>query len=403
MTPTAFHGDIVLLSTAEWANPFWTNKQHTALELARSGSRVFYIDSLGLRQPTATSRDLKRLCLRLLRAFRPPRQVASNLWVWSPLIVPAAHQPLIQLLNQFLLGIGLDFWLCCLGLKKTLLWTYSPITLKLLRREDYAMVVYHCVDDIASQPGMDARAIRSSEIQLCTLADLVFVTSQDLLASRGPLNVANTYYFPNVVDYEHFASCSRADDRGFAFKDLPLLGCSPCIGFVGAISSYKVDFQLLRHLAESKPDWSFVLIGSIGEGDPHTDASLLEGLANLHLVGPRRYQELPYHLAAFDVALIPAPMNAYTRAMFPMKFFEYLAAGVPVVATPLPALQEFGDCFLQASSPAGFAEAIQLILDGSSPVDAERCDQVARAYSYRTRTDWMLRHVGGRMITREPS
>jgi glycosyltransferase involved in cell wall biosynthesis len=395
---TVFRGDVVLLSTAEWANPFWTNKQHTALQLARLGCRVFYVDSLGLRRPTATAKDFKRLFQRLLRAFRPPRRAAAGVWVWSPLLVPAARHSWLKALNRIVLRVGLAFWLLILGFRKAVLWTYNPITSTLLRLQDYRLVVYHCVDDIAAQPGMDAAGIWASEQQLCEAADLVFVTSKELLASRASLNPANTYYYPNVVDYAHFARGGSPD--GSTPADL-LGSCpSPRIGFVGAISSYKVDFLLLRELAEANPQWSFVLLGSVGEGDPLTDPALLEGLANLHLLGPRSYADLPAYMAAFDVALIPAPINAYTRAMFPMKFFEYLAAGAPVVATPLPALEDFGDVFLQASTPAQFTAAIASILEGQSGLNPEHADRLARAYSYRERTQWMLQHLTDKLSSR---
>jgi glycosyltransferase involved in cell wall biosynthesis len=205
----------------------------------------------------------------------------------------------------------------------------------------------------------------------------------------------NTYYYPNVVDYSHFAN------RCFVDASLPVDVVERChaprVGFVGAISSYKVDFELLRQLAEANPWWSFVLIGSVGEGDPCTESSLLKGLDNLHLLGSRSYDDLPAYMASFDVALIPAPINSYTRSMFPMKFFEYLAAGVPVVATPLPALVEFSEFHLQASTPEQFSAAIASIVEGQSGLNLERCRDLARAYSYRQRTLWMLQHLALRL------
>jgi glycosyltransferase involved in cell wall biosynthesis len=390
-----FRGDVLMLSTAEWANPFWTNKQHTALQLSRFGCRVFYVDSLGLRRPTATARDLKRLAQRLLRALQPPRRVAPGVWVWSPLLVPAARKRWLKALNRIVLQIGLKCWLLLLGFRKAVLWTYNPITATLLSLADYRLVVYHCVDDIASQPGMDASGIRASEKRLCESADLVFVTSRDLFESRSSFNPSNIHYYPNVVDYAHFAR--RGLVEWFPPSDLLSCGPSPRIGFVGAVSSYKVDFLLLRQLAEANPQWSFVMIGSLGEGDPHSDSALLKGVANIHLLGPRSYGVLPAYMAAFDVALIPAPINNYTRAMFPMKFFEYLAAGVPVVATPLPALEEFSSFYLKAATPAQFTAAIASILEGRSGLNPELSDQLARAYGYKQRTLWMLQHLAAKL------
>ena len=103
--------DIVMLSTAEWDNPFWTNKQHTACSLAQAGHRVFYIESLGLRSPDAGhARDWKRLFKRLLRAFLLPKRVRENLWVWSPLVIPAASSKFSQNINKVLFSVTLGFY-----------------------------------------------------------------------------------------------------------------------------------------------------------------------------------------------------------------------------------------------------------------------------------------------------
>ena len=90
------HRDIVLVSTAEWHHPFWTNKQHTALALARQGCRILYIDSLGLRKPSANHRDLIRIGRRLLRGLRLPEKVHEGIWVCSPLVIPAARRGLFR-------------------------------------------------------------------------------------------------------------------------------------------------------------------------------------------------------------------------------------------------------------------------------------------------------------------
>src|SRR4029078_11049766 len=94
--------DIVLLSTADWDNPFWTNKQHVAQELARRGHRVLYIDSLGLRRPSATGRDLRRVLRRLFPALRRPRAVRDRLWVWSPVVIPLQRFGAVRWINKAL-------------------------------------------------------------------------------------------------------------------------------------------------------------------------------------------------------------------------------------------------------------------------------------------------------------
>jgi glycosyltransferase involved in cell wall biosynthesis len=377
--------DIVLLSTADWDNPFWTNKQHVAQELARRGHRVLYVDSLGLRRPSATGRDLRRILRRLFRALRPPRAVRDRLWVWSPVVIPLQKFSAVRWMNKALLSAGLLLWCALLRIRRQLLWTYNPMTTRLFPASGFDKVVYHCVDEIKAQPGMPSQTIEESEAELLEAAGLCFVTAEHLLETRRALNL-NTHYFPNVADFEHF-SATRAPATTIP-ADLARLP-RPRVGFIGAISGYKLDFALLRHLSQTHPEWSIVLIGEVGEGDPWTDLAPLRSLPNVHLLGPRSYAKLPAYLKGFDVAMLPSALNTYTQGMFPMKFFEYLAAGCPVVSTDLPALRSYAGVATLAKTHDEFVSAIERILTGEAPALGARLG-VAREHTYARRTERMM-------------
>lgn len=377
--------DIVMLSTADWDNPFWTNKQHVAVELARRGHRVLYIDSLGLRRPSVSAHDLGRIARRLAHAARPPREVRERLWVWSPAAIPLQHRALVRALNRQSLAAGLALWTGRLGMRRDVLWTYNPMTTRLFPTRGFRTVVYHCVDEIDAQRGMPAAEIRAAERELLAAADCCFVTAEHLLETRRPL-CANIHYLPNVADFEHFA---KARDAGTEIPaDLARLP-RPRLGFVGAISDQKLDVTLLRRLAAAHPEWSIVLIGKVGEGDPWADVESLRRVRNLYLLGPRPYGTLPAYLKGFDAALLPSALNDYTRGMFPMKFFEYLAAGCPVVSTALPALRAFAHVASLAATHDEFVVALEAALRGRGPpLDARL--SVAREHTYERRTGRML-------------
>ncbi|MEW9898444.1 glycosyltransferase [Chitinivorax sp. PXF-14] len=380
--------DIVLLSTADWDNPFWTNKQHVAVELARRGHKVLYIDSLGLRRPSASAQDLKRIFRRLKKSLRPPQAVRENIWVWSPLVIPFQRYGFIRSLNRVLLNGGLRLWMKWLGIKPQIFWTYNPMTPRLISDKGFTKSIYHCVDEIKAQPGMPTEEIEAAEHELVRGVDLCFVTAEHLLETRKALN-PRTYYFSNVADYEHFAAAR--DSTTPLPADLAAIK-GPRIGFIGAISGYKMDFKLVRAVAEMHPEWSLVLIGKVGEGDPWTDPSILEGLPNLHLIGPRDYDSLPAYLKGFDVAILPAALNEYTKSMFPMKFFEYLAAGKPVVSTRLHALQGYEHVAYLADDARDFAVGIEQALGGRTASVDERLD-VAKEQTYEKRTERMMKLV----------
>lgn len=381
--------DITLLATADWDNPFWTNKQHVAVELAARGHRVLYIDSLGLRRPTLKQRDRRRMLRRLGRGLLPARRVRDNLWVWSPLVLPLQEWRVVRHLNRCALEWGLRLQSRRLRLRSDLLWTYNPLTMDVIAARRYRILVYHCVDAIDAQPGMATSAIAAAEERLVAASDIVFATSP-YLAERCRRHNPRTHYLPNVADYDHFARAGRED---LAVPDELARLPSPRIGFVGALSGYKVDFDLLRAVASRHPEWSFVLIGQLGEGDPWTDVTGLEDLGNVHLLGPRPYEVLPAYLKGCDVMMLPNRHNDYTRGMFPMKFFEYLAAGKPVVAVDLPALAAHRGLVYGGDTPEAFGRGIEQAL---SPADVARRParlQTARQYTYATRTAAMLERI----------
>lgn len=377
--------DVILLSTADWDNPFWTNKQHVAVELSKMGHKVFYIDSLGLRRPSASKSDIKRIFRRLVKAIRPPRKVRENIWVWSPIILPWHNNTIIRWLNRVMFQSLLFFWLKILGFKRELFWTYNPLTTEFIDLMDFDASVYHCVDEITAQPGMPSETIKEKEKFLVEHVDVVFVTAPKLYETRKIWN-KNTFYYSNVADYEHFSQAMIEQTK--IPEDLLKIE-TPRLGFIGAISGYKVDFNLLHDVATSHPEWSIVLIGEVGEGDPWTDVSELRKLPNIHFMGPRSYNVLPNYMKGFDVALLPNNINEYTDSMFPMKFFEYLAAGLPVVSVPLKAIKEFNSIVEIADSNHVFVKSIEAVLDGECASLNERLS-VAKEFTYESRMKKMM-------------
>jgi len=275
-----------------------------------------------------------------------------------------------------------------IGLNKPILWTYNPITTQLLSLQNFSDIVYHCVDEVKAQPGMPVLIIEAREKELLSASTVVFVTAEPLLASRKLVN-ENTFYYANVADYEHFSK-AQLDVTPVA-SDLDSIK-GKVIGFIGAISSYKIDFDLLIQIALKRPDWNIVLIGKVGEGDPWTQAGDLEGVNNISLIGPRPYSSLPSYLKKFDVAIMPNRLNEYTLGMFPMKFFEYLAAGRPVVSVPLKSLSAHGELCRFAATADEFIEEIEYCIANSDAI-RERGDAEAQKYTYAARTQAMLQDL----------
>ena len=377
--------DIVLLSTAEWDNPFWTNKQYVTIELGELDYRVLYIDSLGLRSPSVNSSDFFRIYKRVKKAFKKPVKVRENIWVWSPILLPFQKYKFIREINRVILNSWLNFWIKKIEFKKDIFWTYNPITLTLFDITKYKKLIYHCVDDIKAQPGMPIEIISRSEKELFQQSNIVFTTSKNLLKSAKKYN-NNSYYFSNVADFEHFSKSLHKNTKiPNDIKEIP----KPIIGFIGAISGYKLDFELINYIALKRANYSIVLIGKVGEGDPDTDISRLKE-QNITLLGAKDYQKLPNYLKAIDVAILPNRLNEYTKSMFPMKFFEYLSAGKPVVSVKLDALKSFKDIVYLAEDYDDFIYGIDRFL---KEYNIENGIEVAKEFTYKSRMIKMMKIV----------
>lgn len=353
--------DCILFSTADWDTPYWTNKQHTAVEMARLGWRVLYVESVGIRAPNLRSgMDLGRIARRLWRGLRGPRQVQDTIWVISPLTVPFKQgHPWIKAFNQGFLAWTIQRFLKRRHFIDPLIWTYHPFMLKTLEhlglasRRTRAQIAYHCVDDIAAIPGVDAQAFHVEEAKLLKLSDAVFTTAESLQARCSEFN-SNTHFFPNVADPSHFGKALIEAPLPNDLAQIP----EPRLAYIGALSDFKVDFELLKAVADQHPEWHFVLIGEEREGQNNAVLASMSRMPNVHLLGYKPYRELPDYLRGIRVGLLPTLINDYTRGMFPMKYYEYLSAGVPVVSTPLEFTQSTRTWMEIASTSAEFAEAI---------------------------------------------
>lgn len=379
--------DFIVVSTADWDNKFWTNKQHNSVILSKMGHRVLYIDSLGLRKPTATVSDANRIIKKIKRMLSWIRKVDNNIWVMAPISLPWHGNILVDTINNYLLKYSIKTFIIKKRFKNIILWTYSPIVGSLCNSNFFDLKVYNCVDNIAEQPGMPKEFIQKKEIELSQEADFIFVTSHELYKEKKKIN-SNTYYFSNVADFNHFSKARN--QHKFTIPSDIKYNNKIKVGFVGAISSYKVDFLLIYNMAKEYSNIIFYLIGKVGEGEPNTDVSLLKKLENIVFLGSKEYNELPRYIAFFDVCILPCNLNSYTKSMFPMKFFEYLAAGKPVVSTRLDSIKEYDEYCYFADDYKEFAFKIIQAYNENNELKMNFRQALAKKYTYENRMKKML-------------
>jgi glycosyltransferase involved in cell wall biosynthesis len=369
--------DIVCVGFADWDTELWTNQHHLMSRLARD-NRVLFVESLGLRRPQLAGRDLARIWRRLQRGLAPPRE-ADGLYVLSPLVLPLHGSRVARAINARLLPALVHRAARRLGLQRPILWGYVPQAEALVETLDPSLIVYHCVDDIAAHERIDTASFRAAEARFAAHADLVLASAPALAQRLGTIS-DHVLYAPNVADTALFSRALGPGEPDQAMAALP----APRIVFTGAISAIKLDMGLLVELAQLRPWWSFALVGPVGPGDPRTDVTALAAQPNIHLLGGRTYEQLPDVLRAADVGLIPYARNELTESIFPMKVYEYLAAGLPVIATPLPALAGVAGVS-SAASAEGIVELIERVLADDSPQHRAERSRAAAANSWERR------------------
>jgi glycosyltransferase involved in cell wall biosynthesis len=368
---------LICLSTADWDAPLWTNKQHLMQRLAGLGAKIVYIDSLGLRTPTVSSQDTSRI-VRRLKAWRPfARPVARGILRDSPLVLPFHGNAAAVRLNRQLLRFRVRRNEARFRLRRPLMWTYTPTAVDVYDPKRHAGLVYHCVDDLAAYPGVDREAFEANERRLVELATVCIASSRPLEQHLRDLGAREVVYWPNPADTAAYSAARRA----------PRAGERPVIGFIGAVAEHKVDVELIRAVADLRPDWDWRLVGPVGLGIAGSTLDTESFPPNVQFTGARHRDELPTVVAEFDVAAVPYAINDYTRGVFPMKVFEYLAAGVPVVSTPLPSLVGEVEQVAFASDAAAWVAAIEGALHEDAPELRDARSQYASQHSWEHRAE----------------
>jgi glycosyltransferase involved in cell wall biosynthesis len=367
--------DIIFISSIEW-NFLWQIHQEIASRLAKAGNRVLYIENTGVRSPGL--RDAGRIALRLrhwIRALRSHgvREVAPNIYVTSPLVLPSFGPSWRRLINRrFLLPI-IKRTARKLGMNDPLLWTYLPTdtaaTLIHMLRTKNSVVVYYCGADF-SQLTPSVEQFRQSEAAILEQSDLVFTFCSQLVEHCRKWN-DNVHIVPAGVDMDAFPAKEINHNDGEhssavftstklaveqTFQSLP----RPVIGYVGGLHKL-VDYDLLVEMARERPQWSWVFVGPV-----QAEVGDLAKLPNIYLLGQKSHRDLVHYIRHFDVCLIPYLNNSSTATALPLKLNEYLAVGKPIVSTDLPTVLDFNlkhkILITSASKPEYFLQAIEQAL-----------------------------------------
>ena len=245
-----------------------------------------------------------------------------------------------------------------------------------------SFLIYDCMDDWSDFPSLPRSVVENERI-LCQIADRIWVVSEHIYKKFESEFCGKLQYVPNGVDHDHFAVVPR----------LRVQRSRPVLGYMGTLHTW-FDAQLVATVADSLPDWDIIVVGRVVLS---TEQRQTLSRPNIHFTGRQSYASLPEILASFDVAMIPFVLNDLIKGTSPIKLYEYLAAGLPVVSTSMPevlTLSEPGRVMC-ADEPGAFAQAIVDLYQTNTPAMVERRQQVARQHTWQARFEQALEDFAG--------
>ena len=325
---------LVVFSHLRW-NFVFQRPQHLLSRLAREFPVVFVEEPTRSDAPARLERTSPAPGVEVLRPH-------------TPVEAHGFHDDQLSLLEPLVAD-----WLTQEGIDDYVVWFYTPMALTLLNGLAPRAVIYDCMDELSAFRGA-AKQMRQRETALLKRAELVLTGGPSLYEAKRSLH-DNVMCLPSAVDAAHYAHDNALANTERMARAEALQGAvpKPRLGFFGVIDE-RIDIDLVAAVADARPDWQLVMVGPVVKIDP----AGLPQRPNLHWLGQQPYELLPQLVAGWDVCLMPFALNESTRFISPTKTLEYMAAGKPVVSTPIRDVAVmFGDLVAIADDASSFVAA----------------------------------------------
>jgi glycosyltransferase involved in cell wall biosynthesis len=382
------HYDIIFWGKTSFDQPLKLTALNMAESLAQY-NRVLYMEpSIGLF----------RLILSKFGFFNNyfsfATEVKRNLFVHKPFfILPFSRLRLVKRVNQAFVLWRIKKAIIKLKFGKYINWFWKYEDFVFIEKLGNHFSVFEFTDDQSLFPvfknEMERNTFKTERDRIIKKADIVFTNSPIFRNELKTLN-QQTFYYPHGTQVDHFRK-SLLETTEIP-RDIDAIQ-KPIVGWIGALDAFRLDFDLISHIARKRPDYSFVFIGRIGVVDT-TKMDDLPKAKNIFYLGYRSFYTLPGYIKAFDVCIIPNDTSSpYIRANQPMKFFEFLAAGKPIVTTDIPSLKEFEDVAFISKNKEDFLKNIDLALSEETDVcSGKRLDR-GRELTWYNRVNKMLQKL----------
>lgn len=346
--------------------------------------RTLWVDPVATRPPKLAKADSVRIWRRLKKTFLGVWQADTNISVCSPLSIPLESNPSVRRLNYRLQSFQIKKALHELHFDNPIIWTTTPLAIGVIKTLNYSLLVYDIQDEYTKFPGMDHMLLQECETPMLKHADLIMVVSEQLRVSKGLKGYTNVKLLPNGVNFELFV---RTQDPKTEIPAEMRTIRKPIAGYVGNIYQ-RLDMEMITQVAERRPDWSFVFIGLV-----RCNLERLAKLQNVYFLGMKPPFQLPGYMKAFDVALIPHLVDTFTVCQNPVKLYEYLAAGLPIVSTPLPELEPYREVVRFGRNAEEFSAGLEEAFHDISTDRLRKRQEIARQNTWQARAHEALEYI----------
>jgi teichuronic acid biosynthesis glycosyltransferase TuaH len=414
--------DIVFISLEDW-DEIWRRNQIVCDELARRdpARRILFVGrSRDVSNAIRRGNVASLLCNQKRTETSRPNIISTSAIKLLPNSIPAA-----RLLNELFLRRHVQSLMKRLGIVNPILWINDHAAVHLVGRLDEAGTIYDITDDwltLTQSPTL-TQLIRRQDKALCEKADSVIVCSRQLLDLKKNY-AAKADLIPNGVDVDRYASpcpappqCRSPHFAGSASRTVspesektPTANPTPIeqdhsaaqpwprpfIGYVGTIHPDRLDVPLLLNVAALMSEATFILVGP--DYLTQTDRDQIIKRSNIKLIGPVPFEQVPAWMQAFDVTMTPHRVTPFTESLNPIKLWEYLAVGRPIVSTNVAGFRDFPQWVRIASTAHEFVTAIKASLAEDPAIsDGRRAEAAKNSWTMRVdQIETILHRVGSR-------
>jgi len=326
-------------------------------------SRVLFVNSLGMRIPSlGKDRSAVKKFIRKFRSLlRFLRKAEDGMWVLSPVSIPLGSR-IGRKLNVFSVFLQVKLAAVLLRFKNPVVYIGCPPALGVAKKlGPRRFMIYERTDLYEEMPQSDRSYISSLDDELTRSADLVLYVNRALY-EQGIGKNQNSLLLGHGVDFDFFVNSAESERVPDDIAGIP----RPIIGFFGDMSDKTLDVALLEFTAQKLPNASFVLIGSVT-----ADVNKLRELPNVHFLGRKPYEEIPFYGKEFDVAMMPWNRNKWIEYCNPVKTKEYLALGKPIVSVYYPEIEPYSDVVYVARDYDGFVSCIGQAIEEDDPAKVQ--------------------------------